>query len=67
MRDLENEFSKLIEELRARIEEKKLAGELADDEAERLNDMVNDRLDGWDTSDCYSDDDDGWQSSSYRC
>jgi hypothetical protein len=70
MRNLEDEFKKLIEGVRAKIEEKKLAGELADDEAAILNDMVTDRVnvDGWYNSDCYEEDyssDDGWYSS--RC
>ena len=75
MRNLEDEFRNLVNGMRAKIEEKKLAGELADDEASLLNDMVTDRvfLRGWNDSGCsigmdsgygWDYNDDGWSASS---
>ena len=65
--DLEQEFAKLVEGMRESIREKRASGELSKAEAEALDDMITDRLEGWDSSICYSDDpdydEDGWQPS----
>ncbi len=64
--DLEQEFEKLVAEMRQKVQDKLANGELSKNEAARLEDMITDRLDGWDASACYSDsdyDDEGWRAS----
>lgn len=64
--DLEQEFSKLVEGMRESLRAKLANGELSKTEASALEDMITERLDGWDGSTCYTDDyndDDGWQPS----
>ena len=65
--DLEQEFSKLVEGMRDTVRTKLANGELSKTEASALEDMITERLEGWDGSTCYTDDedynDDGWQPS----
>lgn len=70
---LEEEFQKLVKEMRERVQEKLAKGELNKYEAEDLNDMIDRRTAaphrGWNSSGCsigYDDsdyDDDGWSPS----
>jgi hypothetical protein len=65
--DLDQEFAKLVEEMRQSVRDKLANGELSKADAATLQDMITDRVyDAWNSSNCYSDsdyNDDGWQPS----
>jgi hypothetical protein len=72
MIDLEEEFQKLMENATKQIDSKLANGELTDDEAERLRDMINARPDtsryGERCPEGHTDPDCGWSASmGYHC